>query len=183
MASKTRSKTRGANMPVPQTLEEATEMVGEIGVKAREIKRIQADLDDAVAAIKADAEKAAAPLREDVEALTEGVRIWAEANRTRLTDGGRVKFADLATGKILWRLRPPKVTIRGADAVLEALRGMGLTRFIRTTSEIDKDAMRRDPDAAKAVPGVAVGSAGEEFVVEPVTAPLSGTVEPVGGAS
>ncbi len=174
----TKSKTRAANLAVPQSLDEATTAVGRIGELQREIARTQADLSDEVARIKASAERAVAPLREEVEALTEGVRIWAEAHRMKLTDGGKVKYAGLATGRILWRLRPPRVSVRGVEAVLEALKTMGLGRFIRVTEELDKDALRREPEVADTVPGISIGSAGEDFVIEPLDVVLSETVEP-----
>lgn len=183
MAAKHRQKTLGANLQVPQSLDEATDAVGRIGTLTREIARTQADLNDVIADAKASAEKAVAPMREEVERLTEGVRIWAEANRGRLTDGGRVKFADLATGKILWRMRPPKVTVRGVDAVIAALKRAGLGKLIRTEESLDKEAMLRDPAAVAAVPGLVIGSAGEDFVIEPTDVALSTAVEPAAGGA
>ena len=56
--------------------------------------------------------------------------------------------------------------VRGAEAVLERLRTLGLTRFIRVKEEVNKDAMLADPDAARAVDGVTIVQA-EEFAIEP----------------
>jgi phage host-nuclease inhibitor protein Gam len=174
MARSTRQTTRGANLPVPQTREEAQQSLSRYGLLQREIGRIQADLDDKITALKEDAETRSTPLQAESASIVEGLRIWAEANRSALTDGGRVKFAALGTGKISWRFRPAKVSIRGVDAIIETLRTLGLGRFVRTKEEVDKEAMLREPDLARSVPGVSIGSDGEDFVVEPLTSPLSG---------
>lgn len=60
------------------------------------------------------------------------------------------------------------MTIRGADAVIAAIRAMGLgQRFLREKVEINKEAMLEDRVAASAIRGVAIGSDGEDFTVEP----------------
>ncbi|MBF0247143.1 MAG: host-nuclease inhibitor Gam family protein [Alphaproteobacteria bacterium] len=66
-----------------------------------------------------------------------------------------------------WRSRPPKVSIRGIQAVLDNLIDLGLTQFIRTSQDIDKAAMLKDPETASAVDGVTIGSGGEDFVIKP----------------
>lgn len=173
MAKSARQTTRAANLPVPQSREEAQQSLSRYGLLQREIGRIQADLDDEVTALKEAAEAKSNPLQAEAAEIVEGLRIWAEANRNALTDGGRVKFADLGTGKISWRFRPAKVSIRGADVILDTLRSLGFGRFIRTKEEVDKEAMLREADVARSVPGVSIGSAGEDFIVEPLTSQLS----------
>ncbi len=172
MASKT--KTRGLNLPVPQSREEASNFVRMIGENERQRARIEADMNDAIARIKEDAELRAEPLKSAIVAMTEGLKTWCEANRAALTDGGKVKHHEFAAGKVSWRLRPPKVTIRKAEEVIERIRAMGLkARFLRIAEEIDREAMLRDPDRARGIPGVTIGSEGEEFSVEPFEAALS----------
>lgn len=168
-----KAKTRGANLPVPQNRDEAAEAVRIIGERNREVARIELDLSDAIAALKEAAEKQAQPLREQATALTEGLKTWAEANRDAITGGKKVKFADLGTGKISWRFRPASVRITKVDQVIEQFKALGLKRFIRVTEELNKDAMRADPDKARLVAGVSIGSEGEDFIVEPFEAELS----------
>ena len=130
-------------------------------------------MNDAIAKIKEDAQNCAAPLAEKSLLLTEGLRAWCEANRAVLTDGGKRKFAELGTGRIEWRLAPQKVTIKGVEDVLAAIKTLGLA-FVRTKEEIDKEAMLADPDKARLVPGVTIGSEGETFSVEPFEVELTG---------
>lgn len=166
-----KSKTAAAGYAVPQSREEAAGFLRQIGEVNRAIARIEADMNDIIARAKSDAETAATPLRDQVRSLMDGLRTWCEANRSSLTDGGKRKFGDLGTGKIEWRQRPPRVVIRGVDEVLARIRTLGLP-FIRTTEEIDKEAMLREPDKARLIQGVSIGSAGEDFSVTPFEASI-----------
>jgi phage host-nuclease inhibitor protein Gam len=169
-----KTKTKGSDLPVPQSREEAQRFIREIGESNRQIARIEADMNDQIANMKEGGELAAAPLYARVQSMTEGLRIWCDANRDALTDGGKRKFADLGTGRIEWRLAPPKVWIKGVDAALAAIKTLGLSQFLRAKEKIDKEAMLREPERARLVPGVTIGSAGENFAVEPFEAELEG---------
>ncbi|MGP0104433.1 host-nuclease inhibitor Gam family protein, partial [Rhodoblastus sp.] len=116
----------------------------------------------------------AAPLVARAKALTEGLRVWCDANRAALTDGFKRKWGDLGTGKIEWRLAPPKVTIRKVEEAIAAIKTLGLTQFLRVKEEPNKEAMLQEPEKAKLVPGVTIGSAGENFAVEPFEAAIEG---------
>jgi len=165
--NKARVKTAASNYPVPEDIDEAADMVAKIGELTREIERIEIDMKEEMAEVKARHEARAQPLIEERTALTEGVRLWAEANRRKLTQGGKVKYVRLTTGEIKWRLRPPSVTIRGKDDVLRRLKERGLTQFIRVKEDVNREAIREEPEAVAGIPGIKVGSAGEDFVVEP----------------
>lgn len=170
-----KAKTRAANLPVPQSREEAAKYVHDIGAAQRRIARIEADMNDAIASAKKQAEYLAAPLRDQVETLTNGLRIWADANRDALTDSNKRKYADLGTGKVEWRLSPPKVTIRGLEQVIERIKALKLAdKFLRVKEEINKEAMLADPEAATGIVGVSIGTAGESFSVEPFEAEVQG---------
>lgn len=152
---------------VPQNREEAETWIRQIGDHRREVVRIETAMNDEIAAVKDKYEQQAKPFRDDVEALIDGLQAWAVANRDQLTGGGKRQSAEMATGMISWRVLPPRVTIRKAENVLDALKKLGLQRFIRTREEINKEAMLDDQDAARLVPGVTIGSAGETFNVDP----------------
>lgn len=173
-----RTKTRAANLPVPQSLTQAQQSVTRIGQLQRDLTRMETAMNDVIATAKGKYEEKAAPLKQDLADMTEGLRVWADAHRDELTDGGKVKTADLGTGKIVWRLRPPSVRAPNAAEALAALidwlRARKLTRFIRVKEELDREAMLREPAAVTGAPGVRIASAGEEFVVEPFQAELAG---------
>lgn len=168
-----RNKTAGANLPVPQNRDDAAAAVTTIGDVGRQLKRLEADMNDELAKTKEAYEYLATPLRASIEEKTEGLKIWAEANRTALTGGDKTKTVDIGTGVLRWRLRPPSVRLLKIESILTSLRGLGLQRFVRTKEEVDKEAMLREPEVARMVPGVTIGSEGEDFIVEPFETALS----------
>ena len=169
-------KTKAAASPAAQSREEAERLVARIGEIQRELIRQEADLGDRLAELKAEAEQRAQPLKLELAAAHEAVQGWSEANREELTRKGKTKTVQLATGKILWRLRPPSVRFKGADAVLRWLQnspgGLGYGAFLRVKASVDREAMQANPALARTVPGVTIGSEGEDFIVEPFEAEL-----------
>ena len=167
MASR-KMKTAGTNVPVPQDDSEAREAIREIGDLNRAALRIEAEMNDKIAALQQEYGEKVAPLREQALAKQEGLKMFCEANRARLTRGGKVKFHRFATGEISWRLRPARVTIRGKDAVIEAIKEARLgKKFLRIREDVNKEAMLEDRATAAAIKGVTIGSDGEDFIVEP----------------
>ena len=161
-------KTAGTNLPIPQDDSEAREAIREIGDMNREVLRIEAEMNDRIAALQQEYGERAAPIREAVIAKTDGLKMFCEVHRDRLTTGGKVKFHRFATGEISWRQRPAKVTIRGLADVIEAIKAAKLgKKFIRVKEEINKEAMLEDRALAGAIKGVTIGSDGEDFLVEP----------------
>ena len=160
-----KAKTQARN--AAQSREEVEQLIRSMGDHQRELARIQADYGDKAAELKADAEAKAAPIKAAIEELTCRVQGWCEANRAALTQGGKVKFAEFTTGEVKWRSLPPKVTIRGVEKMLEEARRLGLTQFIRTKLEPNKEVMLAEAALARTLPGVAIGSEGEEFAIEP----------------
>lgn len=169
-----RTKTKAVAAPAAQSREEAEQLIARMGDLQRERSRLQADYGDQAAKLKERAEQEVHPIDTEIEDIRGRVQGWCEANRNAITQGGKVKFAAFATGEVKWRALPPRVTIRGADKVLEAARRLGLVRFIRTKEEPNKEAMLAEAELAATLPGVTIGSAGEEFAVEPFQPDLVG---------
>lgn len=153
----------------PQNREEAEQMLARLGALQREQTILTTALEESLAADRARVEAQALPLKAEAEGLTRGIQLWAEANRPSLTQDNRTKTIRLTTGEIAWRARPPAVRIKDMPAVLEYLIREGLKKFVREKQEIDREAMLKEPAAARAVPGVTIGSEGEDFVVAPLT--------------
>jgi len=167
--AKTRVKSRAETVRVPADRAEAEAMVARIGELAREQTLRETALEESIAKAKEAAEREAAQPKAELADLQRGLQIWAEAHRDELTRQGRIQTVRLGTGEIGWRRRPPKVTVSNPDAVIEALRKGGLDRFIRTKAEVNREAMLAEPSVATSIAGVKIGSAGEDFIVTPVT--------------
>lgn len=165
-AKKMRIKREASPFPIPQSREDVAEAIAEIGRRQRERDRIQAAMNDELAVIRQRYEEEGQPHKDAIEGLKRGVQLWCEAHRDELTQGGKVKHREFASGEVRWRMRPPSVTVRGAGVVIEALKFLGLDRFIRTKEEVNKEAILADPDAVKAVKGISVAQT-EDFVIIP----------------
>lgn len=166
---KTRTKTVALAVAV-QSRDEAVEQIKRIGDLSRARERLQADFNDQVGELQKKVDGKIAPINAEIEALESGVHAWATAHRDALTDGGKVKFADLTTGIIRWRNNPPKCSVSGADAVMALLEANpALARFVRTKKEVNKDAVLNEPEffAANPVPGIKIVQGKEFFVIEP----------------
>lgn len=166
MPTKTRVKTEAVQYEVPQTREDVTNAIATIGAHQRERDRIQASMNDELARVRERFEAEAKPHADTISAMTKGVHLWCEAHRDELTRAGKVKTHTFASGEVKWRLRPPAVVVRGAEAVLDALKSLGLSRFVRVKEEINKDAVLADPEAVAGVKGISVRQV-EDFVVQP----------------
>jgi phage host-nuclease inhibitor protein Gam len=172
---KPRVKAPASGFVVPQSRQQVIDAIAEIGRRQRERARIEADMNDAIAQVKERFEMDAEPHSKAIEALRDGVQIYCEAHRDELTQGGKVKTAAFASGEVRWRVTPPKVKITGVEAVMDALRRMGLANFLREKVEISKEAILADPVAVAGVPGIKIEQT-EEFVVEPFEAALDEVV-------
>ena len=180
MARKT--KRPGANLPVPQDDGAARETIRVIGEKERRAERLTSEMNDEIAVIQDRYGKEIAPIKGEVEVLKEGLGIYCEAHRDRLTKGGKTKTAAFATGKVSWRLKPVRVTITprlaglaSPEEMIAKLKALGLHRFVRVKEEYNKEAMREEADTAREVQGISVGSGDEEFIVEPYEADVRET--------
>ncbi|MEW6427298.1 MAG: host-nuclease inhibitor Gam family protein [Thermodesulfobacteriota bacterium] len=166
MAKPMRIKTTAAPYPVPQTREQVVEAIAEIGRRQRERDRISAAMNDELSSIRQRYEEEARPHADAIRMLSGGVHVWCEANRDDLTRGGKVKHANLASGEVKWRTRPPRVVLRCIDNIIETCKKLGLARFIRTKEEINKEALLAEQDVATGIQGVSI-SQGEDFVIVP----------------
>ncbi|MFZ3136265.1 MAG: host-nuclease inhibitor Gam family protein [Thermodesulfovibrionales bacterium] len=151
---------------VPKNLDEAAQFLAQIGEEQRATDKIRLDLNTEVDKLKTEAMVDVEPYQKNISQLVEGLFAYAEAHRDELTDGGKRKTVEVPTGWFGWRMTPPAVSLHDAKSILESLKSLKLKRFIRTTEEINKDAMLKEPDLAKTVKGVSI-SQHELFVAKP----------------
>ena len=101
---------------VPQHRDACVQAVQGIGEAQRERLRIETAMNDEIAAIKTRYEEQARPYAEQIKALSQGVQTWCEAHRDELLTG-KSKTVNLASGEVKWRTRPPRVSVRNAEAL------------------------------------------------------------------
>lgn len=167
---KTRIKQNAIPFVVPTNRDECALFINKIGNLSREISVMTTAMNDEIALITNAYTGHFTPLQEELKNLNQAVQIWCEANRDELTAGGKSKSAGFITGTVQWRQRPPSVSARGLDAVLDALKSFGLNRFIRTKEELNKEAILNEPTAVAGVAGLTIKTGTEDFVISPFEA-------------
>jgi phage host-nuclease inhibitor protein Gam len=174
-----RKNTRAARLQVhvPQNAEEANAYIDRVADAQREIIRLETELEAEIAELKAKAAEAASAQRDIINVRVEGLQIWAAANRKALTNEGRTKTAKFPAGELQWRMAKPRVTIKNAKAVIERIKTLGITGFVRVKETINKQAMQADPERARTIEGVTIKSAGEEFIVKPASTSLEVAID------
>ncbi|WP_316200418.1 MULTISPECIES: host-nuclease inhibitor Gam family protein [unclassified Bradyrhizobium] len=185
-------KAAAANVRVPQTKEEAAEMIAAYGAAIREVSVIELAMLESLAKIKKQAELDAEPHGKKAVELFKGLQIYCEANRQVLLGNSGLKTADLGTGKVSWRHKPAKVSLSGdvemiveriyakAQAALnrdDAVAALSYKAFIRVSQTVDKENMLKNADLARTIDGVTIGSSGEQFEIEPFGAEISEAAE------
>lgn len=170
MATRIKSKTL---VCVPQSKNDCAQTIRLMGDLQRQFERQRAVMNDSIAAITQAHQPELSDLTERILALQSGVQAWCEAHRVDLCgENDRLgKTANLITGEVAWRMRPPSVTIRGADNVLDTLLRMRLGRFVRVKNEPNKEAMLNEPDAVRGIAGITINTGLEDFIVTPFEAP------------
>jgi phage host-nuclease inhibitor protein Gam len=158
---------------VPQSKNDCAADIKTIGDLQRQHTREQAVMNDAIAAITLRHQPKLDAIAQAITQKQTGVQAWCEAHRTELCgENDRLgKTANLVTGDVSWRQRPPKVNLRDVDSVLETLARMGLHRFIRNKQEPNKDAMLNEPEAVRGIAGITVVTGVEDFLITPFEVP------------
>ncbi|MFT4243532.1 MAG: host-nuclease inhibitor Gam family protein [Acidovorax sp.] len=149
----------------PQSKADCQADIKKLGDLQRDFMRVQADMNDEIARITKAATPKLESIQERIDTLQAGIQTWCEANRKDLCGSG--KTANLITGEVQWRLRPPSIGVRGAETVIETLKRMGLERFVRVKEEPNKEAMLNEPDAVRGIAGITINSGVEDFTITP----------------
>lgn len=171
MKSALKLKAPAVDFEIPTTREEADEFIYALGELHRDRAQMELEMNTELARVKAAFEADVEPTNREIRANMKGLQAYCEANRAELCsrDSKTVKFGN---GEVSWRFRPPKVNLRGVKKIIAWCEAHGLDRFLRKTTEIDKDAMRKDRVEAQKIKGVSIASAGEDFIVKPFESEL-----------
>lgn len=165
-AVRTRVK-KPANLINLNSVEDTQVAIKKMGDVQREYLRMSTKMNDEIALVTENYAADLEELKAQVEQLQTGIQAFCESRRTDLTNNGKIKTVKFTTGEVSWRQRPPSVSIRGVDGVLEMLERMGLNKFIREKQEVNKDAILNEPDEVKGIAGINVRTGIEDFIVKP----------------
>ena len=174
MAKPAKLKTQAQSSAyVPQSRDECAQAIDQIGRLQRDILTREAAMNDEIADITERYAGSITEAKAEMTQLQQGVQSYCEANRLELTDKFSRKSASFTTGTVQWRQRPPSISVRGVDSVIDWLLNHGLSRFVREKREINKDALLNEPGEAAMVPGISIKSGVEDFVITPFEQELS----------
>ena len=162
MATKLKAK---AQIYACSSREQAQKDISMIGMLQREHGRISGELNDRISALTEAEAPRLKELQDRIGMLQAGVQTWCEANREQLC--GKGKTANLITGEVSWRQRPPSVRVTGEESVIDLLKRMTLGRFVRAKEAINKEAILLEPEAVAGVPGIKIITGVEDFVITP----------------
>ena len=144
MAKTAKVKSAAPEFPVPQSVDEVNMAIDKIGESQRALQTLEAEMNNKVSAIKSEYGLRAEPHVAEIKSLAAGVQVYCDAHRGELTQNMKVKFARLAAGEVTWRLGNPTVRLKkgiSEETILQLLRGLKRTEFIRSKDELDKEAV------------------------------------------
>lgn len=157
---------------VPQSKDECAEHIRLAGNLQREFERHLAEMNDRVGVIAQEYQPILEALKQRIKATQEGVQAWCEAHRVELCgeNDKHGKTASFVTGTVSWKKRPPSISVRNPEGVIETLKNLQLLRFVRTKEEVNKEAMLNEPDMVRGIAGIKIVKDIEDFIVQPFEA-------------
>jgi phage host-nuclease inhibitor protein Gam len=130
---------------VPETLAEANNLMLRLGEYERELEATALTLEAAIAGAKEAANQIAGPIEAAHAATVKALEAYANRERKSLLPGTK-KSVVLPGGEFGWRTTPGKVTISkvAAESIVDNLKQLGLTKYLRVTTEVDREALLKD---------------------------------------
>jgi phage host-nuclease inhibitor protein Gam len=163
-----KAKSKLAAAAIPQDHAQVNDAIFRIGDYDRQIGLLDIGLKDALAKVKETFEKQSQPIEHLREMEISGVMTWCEAHRRDLTQDGKTKTAKFPAGQVSWRSRPPKCSLpKDASKIIDWLTNNRGGDYLRVLVEVSKEALLANVAFAKTVPGVKIGSEGEDIIIEP----------------
>ena len=179
MAQSKKLRMKKEAMPaVIQSYDDVVAGIKRMGDLLRQRTELQDGMNNHIAELQKNTADRVKPIDEEVAVLEAGIAAYCTVHREKLTNGNKVKFADLITGKVYWRNNPHKVVVRGVEAVIALMENNAdFSRFIRYKKEINKEAVLNEAALFdnSAVPGLSIVQGKEQFVIEPYNQNLPNT--------
>ncbi len=151
---------------VPETLAEANALLVKLGEYERELAATALTLEAAIAGAKEAANKIAGPVEAAYAATEKALQAFATRERKTLLPDQK-KSVILPGGEFGWRTTPGKVSISKtvAESIVDNLKNLGLTKYLRVTTEVDREALLKDRPTLQGVRYTKT----ENFYVKPAT--------------
>lgn len=161
-----KARAKKAAVPVPATIAEVERLEQLMSAYLQSIETFELDAQIRISAIEEELALKVSPILEQVRTLASQIYAYASEHRDELTQNGKTQSAALGVaGVIKWIDTPDSIHVADTEAVLKALRVLGLSDFIRSgPDEINKQAMLNDKERAAAVPGISIVSGTKAYI-------------------
>ena len=149
MATK-KTKSAAVAVQVPLDRDDCARFITVLGGLMRQQALQKSLLDGKVAELADQFAPVLNGLGDEIKRVHAGIQTWCEGNRAALTDGYKTKTVKMLTGDVVWRQRPPSVTVRDVEALIKTLKTLGLGAYVHTAESVNKEAiLALDSVAAK----------------------------------
>lgn len=140
-ASRAKRKRSSSNsLPDPKTWDDVNQRLGYLGEIERQLRVLRDDFEQKVAVLKQQWLELSRPIEKERERVQGQVERFYWARREELEAQGR-KSVELAFGRMGARLSR-SVVVDDAAVAQQWLEAHGLARFLRTRTEVDREAIR-----------------------------------------
>lgn len=159
-------------MWVPTSEQEVEQALQELATMQRDRLSIEQAISEEVARLRENCRVRVERIDSRSSELTKGIAAYCQVHRDALTDSGKVKTHKFTHGLVKWRLTPWAAIVTGkakVETVLAALKERGLTQFIRSKEELNKELLvsNRMEVAEAEIPNLEIQRK-EEFVIETI---------------
>ncbi len=173
MATKTKQVTKelAEELPVPQSDQEADDLIARIAELDVERDGVLAKLNADTALLKKNAEESISHKTAEISRLAKGLNIYFKANQERLTEDGKRRSHRFARGDIGLRMGRASVKLVNTKRIiLHCLRKPMLRRiFLRIKFEVNKQAILAHQDLASNIKGIKLVEPQDYFFVRPLS--------------
>jgi phage host-nuclease inhibitor protein Gam len=139
-----RPRRKAPKLQAPQTIEEATALLGEYADALTLSEQLRAEADRAIAAIQAARDEQLQPLEERMKDRFRQIRAWWAVAGDEITEGKR-KSVEIAGCVIGARTTTPKLELgnRKAEDIIADLILFDLNDYLRVKRDLDRQAILR----------------------------------------
>lgn len=165
------------SISAPQSLDEASALLGEIGQLESELEQIKIDLKSEIAFATSAAVEKSTPIKDELDEKLTALEVYATAHKTTLIpDPKKKKSVTVPTGVFGWRTGNWCPIFKSKEILLATLEKLGLGKYIKTIKELDLQGLVKDRDKLPEIPGLTFDKP-ERFYATP-NKPKAVTEEP-----
>ncbi|MGH9786095.1 MAG: host-nuclease inhibitor Gam family protein [Terriglobia bacterium] len=135
-----RRRSSAVSSPDPRSWDEVNQRLGYLGEVERQIRALRDEFEQKAAVLKQQWLEASRPVEKERDRVQDQIERFYWARRDELAAEGR-KSVDLAFGRMGSRLSR-SVVVEDVGLAQQWLEAHGLDRFLRTRTEVDRDAIR-----------------------------------------